>query len=172
MKTVPFEYEKYLPVSEEIYKIFFSYADEIQAISCDEACIDVTSKISIPFERENILELAREIRMKILDATRCNASIGISHNMLLARMASKCAKPNGQFYLEKDKVANFLGARPVSSLPGIGYSHESVLEMMNVKTCSQLQKVSLEDLKEAFGDKIGLKYYNYSRLVFFSLNTF
>ncbi|KAI8875485.1 DNA/RNA polymerase [Backusella circina FSU 941] len=47
LKTIPYEFEKYRQVSETFYEIMFQYADELQAVSVDEALIDWNVKIDI-----------------------------------------------------------------------------------------------------------------------------
>lgn len=44
------------------------------------------------------------IRQEIAETTRCTASAGIAENMLLARLATRSAKPNGQCFISSDKV--------------------------------------------------------------------
>ena len=58
------------------------------------------------------MQLAQKIRQEIKDATGCPASVGISYNVLLARMCTREAKPNGQFYLPfnpSEAVQQFIG---------------------------------------------------------------
>ena len=40
-------------------------------------------------------------------------------NILLARLATRSAKPNGQFYLESRDVTDFMAKQSVKDLPGI-----------------------------------------------------
>lgn len=42
---VPYEFDKYRAVSQKLYEILVSYSHEIEAVSCDEAYIDVTHAI-------------------------------------------------------------------------------------------------------------------------------
>ncbi len=55
------------------------------------------------------LDIARQIRENIFNATGCKASAGIASNILLARMATRKAKPNGQFQLARDDIKEFIG---------------------------------------------------------------
>lgn len=71
----------------------------MQAVSCDEAFLDVTESAAADPET-----LALIIRTEIAETTRCTASAGIAENMLLARLATGSAKPNGQFFLSPEKV--------------------------------------------------------------------
>lgn len=68
-------------------------------MSCDEAFLDVSeSEVGDP------QLLASVIRKEILDTTGCTASAGIAVNMLMARLATKTAKPDGQCYIPHEKV--------------------------------------------------------------------
>lgn len=48
--------------------------------------------------------LASTIRKEILDTTGCSASAGIGSTMLMARLATRVAKPAGQFHISAEKV--------------------------------------------------------------------
>lgn len=48
--------------------------------------------------------LASTIRKEILETTGCSASAGIGGTMLMARLATRVAKPAGQFHISAEKV--------------------------------------------------------------------
>lgn len=75
----------------------------IQALSCDEAFLDMTECL-----HHNPEEVTQRIRSEIFHATKCTASAGIAENMLLARLATRSAKPNGQCYIPSEKVIHML----------------------------------------------------------------
>lgn len=81
----------------QVYKILLQVTGAVQPVSCDEAYLDVTG-LGDP------QAIASSIRAKIHQETGCTASAGISHNMLLARLATKAGKPNGQYWLLSDQV--------------------------------------------------------------------
>ena len=54
------------------------------------------------------LQLAQSIRDEIQSKTKCPASAGIGPNILLARMCTRVAKPNGQFQVEPQDVHKFI----------------------------------------------------------------
>lgn len=70
-----------------------------QAVSCDEAFLDVSDSKVGDYEF-----LASIIRKEILNTTGCTASAGIAENMLMARLATRTAKPDGQFHIPPGKV--------------------------------------------------------------------
>lgn len=69
----------------------------VQAVSCDEAFLDVTGQ-------GDPIDIATSIRREIFDATQCSASAGIAGNMLLSRLATRKAKPNGQYCITPEQV--------------------------------------------------------------------
>lgn len=75
------------------------YNSFLQAVSCDEAFLDTTY-----LEGEDPEILASKIRKEIFETTGCTASTGIAANMLMARLATRTAKPNGQCYIPPQKV--------------------------------------------------------------------
>ncbi|KAG0321679.1 deoxycytidyl transferase [Dissophora globulifera] len=114
--VVPYEFREYEDISIEFYKILLSYADELQAVSIDEALVDVTSRCRSTWgQTENTHggpgnenddndmtqtdpgKLAERVREEIFQATGCHASVGIAPNILLAKLSTKRAKPHGQY---------------------------------------------------------------------------
>ena len=159
---LPYEFDKYRRVSEKLYKILISFSDRIQAVSCDEALIDVSLKIPTKGLGEEI-KLAKEIRKAIFEETDCTASIGISHNILLARLSTKKAKPDGEYYLSGKDVPEFLKNIKIEDLPNIGWANTRKFREINVSTCSDLLQLSLEKLQLEFGNKTGEMLFNFCR---------
>ena len=122
-----------------------SYTLDIEAVSCDELYADVTSIL----QRTSIKpdQFAAHLRQLIAEKTQCTASVGMSANLLLARLATKKAKPNGFFYLSKDQSNQFVKELLVRDLPGVGRSISHRLSILNVETCSQLQQLPLSKLQ-------------------------
>lgn len=54
-------------------------------------------------------------------ATGCTASAGIGPNMLVARLATKKAKPNGAFRIRASESEAAITALPLADLPGVGW---------------------------------------------------
>lgn len=109
--VVPYEFDKYQHISEQVYRILMRYTGCVQPLSCDEAYLDVTG-LGDPED------IARRIRSDIVTTTGCTASAGIGPNVLLARLATKKGKPNGQCRVRMHQALEFLGDLPVEELPG------------------------------------------------------
>nr|GFC94810.1 DNA repair protein REV1 isoform X1 [Tanacetum cinerariifolium] len=109
---VPYNFEAYEEVADQFYSILHKHCNKVQAMSCDEAILDITD-----LEVDDPERLASLIRKEIFDTTGCTASVGISSNMLMARLATRSAKPDGQCYLPLDEVDDFMEELPTKALP-------------------------------------------------------
>lgn len=157
--VVPTHFEKYKEVSQQIHAIFHEYTDLVEPISLDEAFLDVTdNKKGI----ELAVDIAKEIKQKILERTSLTASAGISFNKLLAKIASDMRKPNGIFTVHPDRALDFIGSLPVEKLWGVGPKTANRMHEMGVFTGAQLRRISCEHLVQVFG-KMGRVYYDFSR---------
>ena len=157
--AVPTHFEKYKEVSQQIHAVFHEYTDLVEPISLDEAFLDVTdNKKGI----ELAVDIAKEIKQKILERTSLTASAGISFNKLLAKIASDMRKPNGIFTVHPDRALDFIGSLPVEKLWGVGPKTANRMHEMGVFTGAQLRRISCEHLVQVFG-KMGRVYYDFSR---------
>ncbi|RKP21526.1 DNA/RNA polymerase [Rozella allomycis CSF55] len=160
--VLPYEFEKYREISRKFYTVLFKYADNIQAVSCDEAFLEINSKLNDD-SKETVYDICENIRKDIRDICEVNASIGAGPNMLIARLATKKAKPNGQHYVTKEEIKDFIKDISVKDLPSVGYAHGSQFETMGIETCSQLEQLTISELQKIFGIKEGELFYNYCR---------
>lgn len=78
-------------------------------------------------------------------------------------MATKKAKPNGQFHLKSGDVEEYFGRIPISELPGVGYSTTRKCDNLELKTCADLQRIPLMKLQQEFGKKLGEILYQNCR---------
>ncbi|XP_072269443.1 DNA repair protein REV1 isoform X2 [Pyxicephalus adspersus] len=161
LQVVPYDFDAYKEVSMTLYRTLASYTHDIEAASCDEALVDITEIIAETKLTPD--EVASAIRAEIKEKTLCSASVGMGSNILLARMATRKAKPDGQYHLKPDQVDDFIRGQLVTSLPGVGRSMESKLASINVKTCGDLQNLSMSKLQKEFGPKTGQMLYRFCR---------
>ncbi|XP_072971771.1 DNA repair protein REV1 isoform X2 [Typha angustifolia] len=154
----PYDFEAYEEVADQFYTVLHKHCNRVQALSCDEAFLDITGH-----SNDDPEHLALMIREEITQTTRCTASAGIAENLLLARLATRSAKPNGQCFIPSEKVHDYLSNLPIKALPGIGHTLAEKLKYRQVQTCGQLRMISKEALHNDFGKKIGDMLWNYCR---------
>ncbi|XP_032207723.1 DNA repair protein REV1 isoform X1 [Mustela erminea] len=161
LQAVPYDFHAYKEVARTMYDTLASYTHNIEAVSCDEALVDITEILAET--RLTPDEFANAVRMEIKDQTKCAASVGIGSNILLARMATRKAKPDGQYHLKPEEVDDFIRGQLVSNLPGVGRSMESKLTSLGIKTCGDLQYMTMAKLQKEFGPKTGQMLYRFCR---------
>lgn len=140
LKTIPYDFEDYRKVSSILYATIASYTLDIEAVSCDEMYVDVSQIL-----RETGLtvdEWATHIRNEITKITGCPCSAGFGANKLQARLATKRAKPAGQFYLQSEDIEEFMAEIPVAELPGVGRATVLKLQKLGLNLCSDIQVIT------------------------------
>jgi DNA polymerase-4 len=81
-------------------------------------------------------------------------TIGIGRNRMIAKIATKDAKPDGIRWIRPEQEDETLVTLPISRLPGVGPKVGRRLGHLNVKTIGDLRHISEESLVKIFG-KIG-----------------
>ncbi len=157
---LPYDFNSYREVSQIFYKILLQYSSLIEAVSCDEAYIELTEHCR---DYDHVSEVVQELRNEVQQKTGCTVSAGIAHNMLLARMCTRVAKPDGQFYLPAKETSCFLDSQRVRDLPGVGYFTASKLGEMRIENCAELRSLPLDTLQTQFGTKTGKMLHEYAR---------
>ena len=156
---VPCRHDYYTEISQQIHHIFQEYTDLIEPISIDEAFLDVThNKKDISLA----VDIAREIKTRIKEATGLTASAGISYCKFLAKVASDYRKPDGICTIHPDKALDFIAKLPVEDFWGVGKKTLQKMHFMGIYNGDDLRKVSEEHLVEVFG-KAGHIFYNFAR---------
>ncbi|KAL2081111.1 hypothetical protein ACEWY4_022964 [Coilia grayii] len=161
LKAVPYDFQAYKEVALAMYETLASYTHHIEALSCDEALVDATALLAEVGVTPD--ELASAIRADVREKTGCSASVGMGSNILLARMATRRAKPNGQYLLRSEEVDDFIRDQSVTSLPGVGRSMGSKLASLGVSSCGDLQQVSMARLQREFGPRTGQTLFRFCR---------
>ena len=156
---IPPDFRRYSKESEKIFAIYREFTPLVQAVSIDEAYLDVTDHLG---EAGSATALAKEIRRRVRAERGLTVSVGVGPNRLIAKIASDFNKPDGLTVVRPDKVQSFLDPLPVRRLHGVGPATERVLHEMKVQTVADLRGVAVEDLVGRFG-KHGRILYEFSR---------
>ncbi|KAG2353947.1 hypothetical protein BDR07DRAFT_1495300 [Suillus spraguei] len=170
LMTIPYEFEKYKQLSLRFYTILMRHADDIQAVSVDEALIEVTPSVSrcairpssLAFVDDPARSLAEQIRSEEQVAKVLHIDvIGIAENIQLARIATRKAKPAGSFHLKSEDVEQVLAPLDIDDLHGFGHStRQKANEKLGVTNLSELAKKSKAALCDALGKTTGETLYN------------
>jgi len=142
------DFERYGIISRKVFKILSKYTPDIEMASIDEAYLDLTG-----FGRlyGHTFSTAQRIKGEIKDRLRLNASIGIGANKLIAKVASRCAKPNGILMVFPGYEKTFLSPLSVERLPGVGKTLKEKLISFGVTRVGTLAGVGRDLLVRTFG---------------------
>ncbi|NLT95962.1 MAG: DNA polymerase IV, partial [Clostridia bacterium] len=153
---LPPNHKKYSQVSDQIMAIFSDFTPLVEALSLDEAFLDVTGC-------ERLWGDSRQIGLKIKERIRSElnltASVGLGPNKFLAKLASDMEKPDGFTVITKENIIEKVWPLSVKKLWGIGAKSAEKLWQLNIKTIGQVAKSDPQVLIKALGSW-GLEIYN------------
>jgi DNA polymerase-4 len=129
--------KRYQEVSRQIFEVFGEFTDLVEGLSLDEAYLDVTASREL---FGSPVAMAHEIKRRIRQRTGLTASVGVSHNKLLAKLASEMDKPDGLTAIGPDDVDAVLDPLPVRRLHGIGNKTAARLDEQGLFTLGQLRR--------------------------------
>ena len=138
----------YKSVSRVIFSIFRTYTPIVEGLSLDEAFLDVTASKNLHGDG---IDIARDIKRRILEETRLTASVGVAENKLGAKIASDLDKPDGLVVITGQNCRERLDPLPVSVIPGIGKQTLTRLHKVNVRTVRDLRLAPDRELEPIFG---------------------
>ncbi len=153
----------YKEVSNKAFGIFERYTPYVEAVSIDEAFLDITGTIHLFGDARR---LGESLRAEIKRSCRVTCSVGIAPNRLLAKIGSEENKPNGLTMMpfEPSEIAAFLAPKPINVLWGVGKHTVEVLKPFGITTCGDVQRLPMNQLKAMLGSQSAaesLKAYSF-----------
>lgn len=132
--------ELYRAVSTRAFEVFSHYSPYVEAVSIDEAFLDVSGTLHL--YGGDPRRLGESLRREIRAACGVTCSVGIGPNRLLAKIGSEERKPDGLTVLPSDPetLKAFLAPRPVGILWGVGKKTVEALKPYGILTCGDLQR--------------------------------
>jgi len=167
LTLVPYDFETFERVGLEVYEILFEASrGACVGVSVDEAYLDADAVVGDDDggDVEDAYErAAARVRAKIYEKTRCACSIGIGANMVVARLATRRAKPDGVFRVREAETMDFLAKTAVRHVPGVGRRAAATLTTLGIVTCADVRRARREDVVEALGTKSAARLLDAAR---------
>lgn len=145
-------HERYKAISEVVFEVFAQFTPTIEGLSLDEAFLDVTASLRL---FSSIEAIGRRIKDDIRARTGLNASVGMAHNKLLAKLASELSKPDGFLVIRPDQVGGYLEPLPIGRMWTVGKVAEEALQRMGIRTIGDLLRADDWRLHKAVGARHG-----------------
>jgi DNA polymerase IV len=154
---VPPRFDRYQEVSATIMSVFADFSPEVEALSLDEAFIDMTGSERLFGGPEAI---GHRLKAAIRDATcGLTASVGISSTKYVAKVASACQKPDGLTVVRPEDAKTWLAQFPVSRLWGAGPKMQARLQQLGLHTIGDVAAADPHFLCAKLGN-VGLHFHS------------
>jgi DNA polymerase-4 len=143
------DYHYYGEASRQFHAILRDFTPVVEPAGADEAYLDVAGCEGLFGNGEAI---AVAIRRRVEGDIGITASVGVSANKLVSKVASDAGKPNGLVVVPVGGEAAFFAPRPVRELPMVGPKTAETLAALGVTTIGGIVGLPLTVLKAHFGD--------------------
>lgn len=177
-------------IVKSLYHIIFDHFPSRYKMALEVYSVD---DVMIATEAENMHEMAHfcnEVREELRAVSGCTVSCGIGPNILLSRLATTLAKPDGVYVLERHCVKDFIASTPFASIHGVGESTMEKVKQALVERgifsgtagtgeenrtkkgtrqkgsdilCEDVQRLSEKALQDILGKKSGSNFYRLCR---------
>ena len=151
---------KYAAAGKIVRELMLEVTPLVEPLSIDEAFLDLSGTARL-HGMSPALTLARLIA-RITEKVGITASVGLSHNKFLAKLASDLEKPRGFSVLGRAETLSFLAAKPVGFIWGVGKAMQEDLAKAGITMIGQLQQMEKVELMRRFGS-MGARLYHLSR---------
>ncbi len=151
---------KYQAVGRQIRRMMEDLTPAVEPISVDEAFLDLAGTARLHGAPPAIVlaGLVRRIRRE----AGVTASVGLSYNKFLAKVASDLDKPHGFSVIGRAEAITFLASQPVGIVWGVGKAMRAKLARDGIRTVGQLQVQDERELLARYGS-MGSRLYRFSR---------
>jgi DNA polymerase-4 len=129
--VIPPRMARYAEVSEQIMDVFAQFSPRVEALSLDEAFLDMTGAEGLFGPPE---AMARAIKAAVWQRTALNVSVGVAACKYVAKVASDIHKPDALLVIPPDQQITFLAELPISRLWGVGAKSQERLRDLGLRT--------------------------------------
>jgi DNA polymerase-4 len=147
--VVPPRFARYQEVSKIIMDVFGDFSPHVEALSLDEAFLDMTGAEKLFGTPDNI---GKRLKDAIREATGgLTASVGLSGTKYVAKVASGYHKPDGLTVVPPEQARAWLAPLAVSSLWGAGPKTQARLRALGLDTIGDVAACDPQYLINALG---------------------
>jgi DNA polymerase-4 len=158
--VVPPRMSAYSRASEAVFEVFRDTTPLVEAISVDEAFLDVSGLRRVS---GTPVQIAARLRTEVRDRVGLAITVGIARTKFLAKVASQEAKPDGLLLVPPGRELAFLHPLPVRRLWGVGAVTADKLRAHGIETVADVAELSESMLASMVGGAMGRQLYALSR---------
>ncbi len=140
---------KYVAVSREVMRMMEETTPAVQALSLDEAFLDLTGteRLHRRSPAVTLADLARRVDREL----GITVSVGLSYNKFLAKFSSEFDKPRGFAVLGHGDARTVLADRSPTVIFGVGKTFAAKLEADGITRLGQIQQMEETELLKRYG---------------------
>lgn len=142
----------YSQASKDVFAIFERTSPVVEALSIDEAFLDVRGLEHIRGTPE---EIAIQLRAEVREEVGLPITVGVASTKFLAKVASAVAKPDGLLVVPPGSELAFLHPLPVRRLWGVGRVTAERLGAHGITTVREVARMPQEELIAIVGRGTG-----------------
>ncbi|OBH03808.1 DNA polymerase IV [Mycobacterium sp. E2699] len=158
--VVPPRMNAYSRASDAVFEVFRDCTPIVEALSVDEAFLDVGGLHRVS---GTPVRIAERLRADVRDRVGLPITVGIARTKFLAKVASQEAKPDGLLLVPPDQELAFLRPLPVRRLWGVGAKTAERLHAHGITTVAEVAELSESTLASMLGGAMGRQLYALSR---------
>jgi DNA polymerase IV len=142
----------YAEASRAVFAVFDDTTPVVEALSIDEAFLDVRGLEDVS---GTPTEIATRLRRDVLERVGLPVTVGVARTKFLAKVASGVAKPDGLLVVPPDGELDFLHPLPVERLWGVGAVTAAKLNDRGLTTVGQVARMPEAALVAMLGAALG-----------------
>jgi DNA polymerase IV len=146
--VVPPRFDAYTEASRALFDLFEETAPLVEGMSLEEAFLDVRGLERISGTPR---EIAERLRRRAHERVGLAVTVGVARTKVLAKMASRAAKPDGLLVIDPDRETAFLRPLPVEALWGVGEITADKLRAHGISTIGELGRRDESELAMFLG---------------------
>lgn len=145
-------FDAYTTASQAVFDVFHATSAVVEAMSIDEAFLDVGGLRRLAGSPTDI---AIRLRARVADEVGLPITVGVARTKFLAKVASAVAKPDGLLVVDPDRELQFLHPLPVERLWGVGAVTAEKLRRRGVHTVGEVAALPEEAITAIVGSAMG-----------------
>jgi DNA polymerase-4 len=154
--VVPPRFAAYTEASKQVFAVFERTSPLVEALSIDEAFLDVRGMRHIS---GTPTEIAVRLRQEVRDEVGLAITVGLACTKFLAKVASGVAKPDGLLVIPAGGELAFLHPLPVERLWGVGAVTAAKLHAHGLTSVGQVARLGEQTLVSMLGRAAGRQLY-------------
>ncbi len=138
----------YSEASRAVFEVFRDSAPVVEALSIDEAFLEVSGLEHIS---GTPVQIAQRLRARVREEVGLPLTVGIATSKFVAKVASGVGKPDGLLLVEAGRELEFLHPLPVERLWGVGKVTSAKLRGRGLNTVADVAALGEPALVELLG---------------------